>query len=176
MRMRKAIAALVVGAGVLGSGQLALAAASAPKGGAVKLFITNVTDIKSKVTVTGAVGDYGTSVSEDKNGKLDANGAYTKVTLKHGGFLIDNTGLDNVLDHAKPQINTANCSFVLSGTGPGTLSEGTGAYAGISGTLAITVTVAGITPKKGTGCNFSDNAPTYGAFASATATGHVSFS
>jgi hypothetical protein len=176
MKMFRSVTALAVAGGVLATGSLAVAAGSTPQGGAIRAFSTQTTEIKGKITITGAIGDFGTTISQDKNGKPDANGAYTKVTLKHGGFIINSTGLEKKLQHAKPQVNLSNCSVVFSGSGPGTIGSGTGAYQGISGTVSIVLTFAGIAPKKGSGCDLSDSAPTYGAYASITAKGHVSFS
>jgi hypothetical protein len=173
MRVGKFAAAFGVAACALGAGAATVAAAT-PQGGKIRVFITPTSSTNSKITVTGAIGDYGTAVSQDANGKVDANGNFEKVTLKQGGFIVDGTGLNNALNHAKPIINTANCSFVFAGTGPTTISDGTGAYAGISGKVAITLTFAGITPKTAKGCNFKSNKLS-GGYQSITGTGSVSF-
>jgi hypothetical protein len=85
------------------------------------------------------------------------------------------TALNKKLNSAKPTINKTNCSVEFTGTGPTTVGDGTGAYAGITGKVAITVTFAGIAPKTAKGCNLADNAPTYGGYQSITGTGSVSF-
>jgi hypothetical protein len=158
---------------LLGGGNAALAASSSV-GGKIRVFVTNTSQTKGKILITGAIGDYGTTVSQDANGKVDPNGNFEKVTLKQGGFIVDGTGLNNALNHAKPTINKANCSFVFAGTGPTTISDGTGAYAGITGKVAITLTFAGITPKTAKGCNFKSN-KVGGGYQSITGTGSVSF-
>jgi hypothetical protein len=169
---------LAIAVGVTGclvaAGPVALAA-SVPKGGKIRIFVTNTSDTKGKILITGAIGDYGTTVSQDANGKADPNGAFEKVTLKHGGFMVDATALNKKLSSAKPTINTANCSVAFTGTGSGTIEDGTRAYAGISGKVSITVTFAGIAPKTAKGCNLADNAPTYGAYQSITGSGTVRF-
>jgi hypothetical protein len=175
MGVRKLAIAVGVTGCLLGAGPAALAA-STPKGGKIRVFLTYVSPTKSKILVTGAIGDYGTAVSQDANGKVDANGTFQKVTLKHGGFLVDATALTKKLESAKPTMSKANCSFSLTGTGETTVEDGTGAYAGITGKVAITLTFAGIAPKTAKGCNMSNNAPTLGAFQSITGTGSVSFS
>jgi hypothetical protein len=174
MRIGKLALAVGVTACLLGAGPAALAA-STPKGGKIRVFVTNTSATKAKILVTGAIGDYGTTVSQDANGKVDPNGAFQKVTLKHGGFLVDATALNKKLNSVKPTINTTNCSIVFSGTAPTIVEDGTGAYKGITGKVAITITFAGIAPKTAKGCNLANNAPTFGQYQSITGTGSVSF-
>ena len=174
MRVGKLAAALGATVGLLAAGSVALAA-SHPKGGKVRVFVTNTSPTKGKILITGAIGDYGTTLSEDANGKVDPNGAFEKVKLKHGGFVVNATALNNKLNHAKGTVNKTNCSVVFGGAGPVTLGSGTGAYAGISGKVRITVTFAGIAPKTAKGCNLAPNAPTHGSYQSITGTGRVSF-
>jgi hypothetical protein len=173
MRVGKLAMAVGVTACLLGAGSAALAA-STPKGGKIRVFVTNTSATKAKITITGAIGDYGTTVSQDANGKVDPNGDFHKVSLKHGGFIVDATALNKKLS-ANPTLNKTNCSFSFSATGPTKVEKGTGAYKGITGKVAITVTFAGIAPKTATGCNLSDNAPTFGEYQSTTGTGSVSF-
>jgi hypothetical protein len=150
------------------------AAAATPKGGAIRVFVSQASQIRSKTTVTGAIGDYGTGISQDKNGTPDAQGNYEKIVLSQGTFVVNDSGLDKALHaHGKVQLNRSNCSFVFSGTGPGTISSGTGAYAGITGTLTITITAATIEPRKGASCNLS--APGKGKYEAVTGSGTVSF-
>jgi hypothetical protein len=170
----KLAAAVGATACLLGAGSVALAA-SHPKGGKVRVFVTNTSSTKGKILITGAIGDYGTTLSVNAKGKPDPNGTFEKVKLKRGGFVVDATALNKKLSHAKPTFNKSNCSVVFSGSGPVTLGGGTGAYTGISGTIRITVTFAGILPKTAKGCSTSPNAPTHGSYQSITGTGTVSF-
>jgi hypothetical protein len=174
MKFGKLALAVGVTGCLLGAGPAALAA-SPPKGGKIRIFVTNTSATKAKILVTGAIGDFGTTISQDANGKADPNGDFQKVILKHGGFLVDGTALNKKLNSARPTINTTNCSIVFSGTGPTTVKDGTGAYAGISGKVTITVTFAGIAPKTAKGCNLANNAPTFGQYQSITGAGTVSF-
>ena len=174
MRAAKLAGAVGVTVCLLGVGSVALAA-STPQGGKIRVFVTTTSNTKSKILITGAIGDYGTAVSQDANGKVDPNGNFEKVTLKQGGFVVNATGLAKKINSVKPTINKANCSVAATATGPGTLGDGTGAYTGISGTVALTVTFAGIAPKTATGCNLSQNAPVFGAYQSITGVGSVSF-
>jgi hypothetical protein len=175
--MRVKLATVVgVSACALGAGSAALAASSAPQGGKIRVFVTTATSNKEKIVVTGAIGDYGTTVSQDANGKVDPNGTFEKVTLKHGSFIIDDTALTKKLDNEPPTVvNISNCSIVFVGSGPATIENGTGAYAGIRGTLRLTYTFAGIAPKTAQRCAFASNGPDGGTYLSAAGTGSVSF-
>jgi hypothetical protein len=174
MRVGKLAMAVGVSTCLLGAGATALAA-SPPKGGKIRVFVTNTSATKGKILITGAIGDYGTTVSQDANGKTDPNGNFEKVTLKHGGFLVDGTALNKKLNSGGPTINKTNCSFTFGGSAPTTIEDGTGAYTGITGKVTITLTFAGLAPKTAKGCNLANNAPTFGAYQSITGIGSVSF-
>ncbi len=173
MSVRKLVLAVTVTAGVLGVGTTALAA-SPSKGGKIRVFVTNTSSTKGRITITGAIGDYGTTVSENANGKVNPNGSFEKVKLRHGGFIVNATALDKKLNHGRPTVNRTNCSLSFSATGPVTVGNGTGAYAGISGKLMITVTFAGVAPKTAKGCNFNSN-KVGGSYQSIMGSGKVSF-
>jgi hypothetical protein len=59
------------------------AAAVRPAGG-VALYLTAESSTKSAAVATGAIGDYGTAVSIDRNGHPDPQGDYERVTLTQG--------------------------------------------------------------------------------------------
>ncbi|HWE80117.1 MAG TPA: hypothetical protein VG265_00575 [Gaiellaceae bacterium] len=154
-----ALAGLAMVAGVGAAG------AATPAGGAIRVFATVGDGINGKIVIAGAIGDYGKTFTMDKNGKGDSNGNFVKITLKKGTFVIDSTELNKKTNAARPSIiSNTTCSFAFSGTGPVTLSQGTGAYAGISGTVSITLDFGGVGPvyksgpKKGR-CNMSNTAP-----------------
>jgi hypothetical protein len=156
--------------------------ASAPAGGKINVFVTpTVNGPTGKIVVTGAIGDYGKTLNVNKNGKTDNNGSYVKITLQQGSFLVNATKLDAKLNHLKATVNKATCSVAASGSGPVSLSDGTGLYTGISGNLQITVTFAFIGPRLSSGphkgqCNGSNNAPALAQYQSITGSGTVSFS
>jgi hypothetical protein len=159
-------------------------AAGATKGGTTQVFATPTSSNSAvaNIVVTGAIGDYGTATTIDKNGKVDSNGDYVKVALQKGGFEINSTTLNQKVNALPPvEQNSTTCSVVFGGTGPVTLFGGSGAYVGISGTLQVTETFAGIGPRYSSGpkkgqCNTSSNAAPLAFFASITATGTVAFS
>jgi len=128
------------------------------------------------VMFTGAIGDYGTTQRETASGTPDANGSIIKFTLKHGTFLGDGTGLFNAINHAKFSFNSSTCSGFGGGSGPVTLSAGTGQYAGISGTVRVTVTFAEVGPRLKNGkCNMKQNAKPLAQTGAIAGSGHVSF-
>ena len=172
MRVGKLAAVVGVTACALGAGSVALAA-STPQGGKIRVFVTNTSSTKGKIVITGAIGDYGTTVSQDANGKVNPNGDFEKVTLKQGGFIVNATALNKKIGATKPTVNKSNCSFALSGSGPVTIGNGTGAYAGISGKATITFTFAAIAPKNASGCLFKQNPAT--SYQSIAGSGSVSF-
>lgn len=180
MRRQKLLAVGVVATCLTGAGATALAA-SGPAGGPIQVFVTNVSSTKAKILITGAIGDYGTTLTVDKNGKVDANGAYQKVTLKKGGFWINATALNNKLSKAQPVTNKATCSVVFTGSAATTPFDGTGAYQGIGGSVKVTVTFADVTPRFTSGahkgqCNFGQNAAPLSSYQSIGGTGNVTFS
>jgi hypothetical protein len=179
--MRKMLVALSTGvlaipaAGiVIGAVAIAnptLVGASAPSGGKISIWATaNLTGATSKIVVVGAIADSGVATSVDKNGKVDPNGSYERIVLKKGSFEADATVLNQSASSGQPSLDdVSTCSFAFSTSGPITLSNGKGAYTGISGTLNVTEQFVGIGPRYKTGknkgaCNQSNNSrPTAGA-------------
>jgi hypothetical protein len=134
---------------------------------------------KAAVTITGAIGDYGTAVSVDKDGTPDPNGNYSKLTLKQGTFQLNATALDAKFASTKPTTYLTTCSGQETGTSPVKVLAGTGAYKGITGTVKATFTGAFIIPRDKTGshagqCNTKAPAP-LGAFTVVTGSGEISF-
>jgi hypothetical protein len=173
-------AAATMGMSLLIPAAVALGA-STPAGGKINVFVTQSPNgSKGTIIVTGAIGDYGKTLNVDKSGKPNANGDYVKITLQQGAFLVNATKLQAKLNHLQPTFNKATCSVSASGTGPVSLSDGTGLYTGISGNLQITVTFAFIGPRLTSGphkgqCNGSNNAPALAQYQSITGSGTVSF-
>jgi hypothetical protein len=156
-------------------------ASAAPAGGTIKLFATlSSSDTTGPILITGAIGDAGTYLNIDKNGKVDANGNYVKLTLKKGTFEVDDTALNKAGNSLQPSLNSVTCSASVSISAPITLFNGTGRYAGIAGTIHVTETVAFILPtytsgaKKGQ-CNESNNAQPSAQFGVILGSGTVHF-
>ena len=160
-----------------------LAGASPPSGGKIALWANaNLTGATSKIVVVGAIADSGIGTSVDKNGKVDPNGSYERIVLKKGSFEANSTALDQSAGSEPPTLNdVSTCSFAFSASGPITLSDGKGAYAGISGTLNVTEQFVGIGPRYKAGknkgaCNQSDNARPIAGAGAVSGTGTIAFS
>lgn len=172
-----ALLALLAAGLVLGP---AAVAASTPKGGPVQVFVTPKGAVGT-IVITGAIGDGGKVQRENANGAPNANGDYVKVSLKQGSFLGNGTGFFTALNHGKFAFAKATCSGVGSAKGPMTLSDGTGLYSGISGTLHLSIVFAEVGPRYKSGkhkgqCNNSNSAKPVASFNVVTGAGTVSFS
>jgi hypothetical protein len=179
MRIKKTVLGVaVLGALLLGTTAAFGAAPHAtPAGGAIKVFVTPGNGNVSKIVITGAIGDFGTTVNVTKSGKPSSNGNYVKVKLHKGGFLVNAVALNKKINSATPNINNATCSFSVSASGPVTLSQGTGLYAGISGKLKIKVAFASLAPRTASGkCNLSNKARPIAGYQSIQGGGNVTFS
>jgi hypothetical protein len=182
--MRKRLAGIGAGAlAVLVVASVTVWSAAAATAGGKIAFYADIGDGASHHAVfTGAVGDYGTVVNIDKNGKVDQNGNFVKVTLTKGTFEIDATTLNSKLNKSTPPLaeNENNCSATFSGSAPVKLYNGTGLYKGIAGTATVTVTFGGISPRYTSGpkkgqCNHDANQLPGGSFGLVMGQGTVSF-
>jgi hypothetical protein len=159
----------------------AAGAQSTPTAGTIEIWTMPSNGPVSKIVITGAIGDYGTATTIDKNGKVDNNGDYVKIALKHGGFEVNSVELNKVTNTAPPiMTNTTTCSVEFGGSGPVTLFNGTGMYAGITGTVHITERFAAVGPRYASGakkgqCNMSNNSQPLAFWGSITGSGKVSF-
>jgi hypothetical protein len=90
--------------------------------------------------LTGTIADYGTSVKTTAAGKPDAKGGYSEARLQSGTILLDRRPLQAAIavgtDHA--HVDLASCSLHGSATATMPIVSGTGAYAGISGSVRFT--------------------------------------
>ena len=124
----------------------AFAASGAKTTGKVSALITSQ-DGKTYDVWQGAITDYGTD-------KAAAHGMQ-KIVLKQGSFLVDAAKFDKGL---KFKTDPKTCGYSGHGSASNAaISGGTGAYAGISGSVTIKGTFSGIAAKKSGNCDF--NAP-----------------
>jgi hypothetical protein len=156
------------------------AGAAAPKSGPVKVWVkpsTTGTSVKhpGKVFFTGAIGDYGTSVSTNATGKKTKKGSYKLLTPKQGTILVNGTQLNQALTHAQPTTaSKTTCAFVFTASAPITIVKGTGAYVGIGGSVNMVATFAAITPKTKSGsCTMKTSTKPLVSFTSITGSGTV---
>ena len=132
-------------------------AASTSPGGLIKFWATQSTPPTVSITITGAIGDFGTVTTVDKNGSADQNGSYSLVTLQSGTFMVNLTSWKKKNATVSFHINPRSCSSEGTATGTVSLSNGTGHYQGISGRLSYAETDAWILPRTANGkCNDTD--------------------
>ncbi|MGI8413559.1 MAG: hypothetical protein ACR2QA_13965 [Solirubrobacteraceae bacterium] len=155
------------GAVLAGAAALALsgAAAAAPgrTSGAVQLFSTHQGNGDAAYdVVTGAITDYGNEMSVGRNAE--------KIILKKGSFIVDTTKLNQ---NIKFKASRVGCSGAASGSASSLrVSHGTGAYAGITGSLTVHVRFNQIGKVVNGKCNLNKQIAGNGVV---TATGHVSY-
>jgi len=138
-------ASVLLVAGVTG------ASASTPTGGALQFWATPTTAGANNLVIAGAIGDYGTSLNIDLNGKTNAKGSYAEITLQKGTFRINQTAFNTAANKASFPIDKATCSSEGSITAPAPVSNGTGLYKSISGRVRITLTLVWIVSRSSSG-------------------------
>jgi hypothetical protein len=159
-RITQTLCAAIIVGGIGAPATIAAAAtANTSKGGAVKIFVsptptTTTPKNPGKVLITGAIGDYGSTVNATSAGKPTAKkGSYSLLRLKKGTILVNTAAISQAGTTVQPSTaNTATCTFVDVVSAPIPIVKGTGAYAGISGTFTTTGTIAGIFPQKNGKC------------------------
>jgi hypothetical protein len=158
----------------------AAAGAGARSGGKIFIHATSGEGPAGTIVIVGAIGDHGKTLSMTKSGKPSNNGNFVRITLQKGSFMVDSTKLNAAGNTNRPTINNlATCSFMANITAPVRFFNGTGLYAGISGTATITVSFGGVSPFYKSGphqglCN-THTAP-LAQWGSVTGPGSVSFS
>jgi hypothetical protein len=154
---------------------IASGAGAAGTSGPIEFYVSGTT-VTTPILVTGVVTDYGKATSVTRSGKPDENGNYERVVLQKGGFWVDATQLNKKLNSGVPRLDRTRCSFTFRGTGPTKLFRGTGAYAGISGAVDVTVTFVGVLPKLKDGkCDMSQSAQPVAQFGVVTGSGTASY-
>jgi hypothetical protein len=146
----------------------------------VNVFVTPTGQGVGTIIITGAIGDYGTTSSINKNGTVNPKGDYGVITLQKGTFEINRTALVTAVDNSAGTTYKSTCSAQFGATATVPVFDGTGLYKGIAGSVKVTETVALIgslyTSGKNKGqCNISGNAQPAKSLASITGVGTVSF-
>jgi hypothetical protein len=155
-------------------------AAAAPTSGSIKVWVkptpTGTTSAKhpGKVLIIGVIGDYGTAVSENAAGKTAKKGAFKLLRLHKGTILVNDTALNKAIREGRRALNYSNCSIYTSGTATIPVVKGTGAYAGITGTLTFTASFGSILPKKSGACTLKKSTKPLVTSTSFSGTGTVS--
>lgn len=143
-------------AAALAAGGIATAgcasAESATDGSAIRgtsnimLYSINSDGPDFRAIVTGAVGDYGPAVTVLPDGKVDPqHTSEMELNLHHGSFRLNIAAIAKDVTSAYRHwpVNKATCSGSITFTAkaPVVAGSGTGAYAGITGSYTVTVTV-----------------------------------
>jgi hypothetical protein len=191
MKTRSAATAIGVAAALVATGAFFLPANAAPHsgivashtaakvaprtGGTIHVWVTPKNGAVQPILLTGAIGDYGKAINTSKSGKKDNNGEYVDLHLQQGTIRVNAVAFNNKAHHEPPSLNKATCSVWATERGPVTLFGGTGAYAGISGTVHIATSFAEIGRRSSSGrCQLS-GAPAAGFRGPITGSGHVSY-
>jgi len=144
-----------------------VAAATPPAAGAIHIYLVNTSlnpGTPNRVLITGAFSDHGTGKGGTwhlAKGTITLNPSKLKAITNSSNF---------------GTFYLASCSFAGVAKGPVAIVGGTGAYAGITGSLAVTETVAeqGSLLKNGK-CNQANNAPAVAQALIVTGSGSVSY-
>jgi len=145
----------------------AVSMAPKPAAGTIHVYLVNTSlnpSSPNNILITGAFSDHGTG----KGGTWH---------LAKGTITLDPSKLKAITN--SPNFGTsypASCSYVGVAKGPVAIASGTGAYAGITGSLAATEIIAGQGSLLKNGkCNQANNAPTVAQDLIITGSGNVSF-
>lgn len=171
--VRRSLVLLALALPVLGVA--ASTSQAAARSGVVQVWVTPGKGPTSSIVLTGAIGDYGTSLYVDKSGKVTINGQYQKVTLQRGGFMVNTVALSQKALVANRHVNVATCSFHFAVTANATLSGGTGAYRGIRGVFRMTEQFAGVGAIESGQCTLPSSARMLALWGSITGQGAVTF-
>ena len=98
-----------------------------------------------RAIVTGAIGDYGPAVTVFPDGKVDPSHTHDlELKLARGSFMLSLTELDKkfVAVTSHEPIYPRTCSDYMTASAPMAVvpGSGSGAYRGISGRFAVTIT------------------------------------
>jgi hypothetical protein len=161
------LASLTLALGSLAGCPAAVGAGRA--GGILHYFETSTANGTGSAVVSGVFSDYGV----DHEGTLDG-GNGNEIVLQKGSFEVEIARLNHSVRFS---LDPVSCVYRESGSAPTTLQNGTGAYAGIKGTVTITVAGTGILPRLADGkCNTTHTAAPLVALSTAQGSGRVSFS
>lgn len=179
LRLAKTAFGVVVLGSLLVGGSPALAATT-PAGGTIKVWSTPSTSGNGgTIVITGVVGDYGKTAKVNTSGKADKKGTYTKFFLKYGTILVDSSAVQTAIQKvaAPPaDLNDVTCSGSAVATADVPIVSGTKAYAGITGSVSVSIDFALVLPLTKGKCDLNTNANPVAQYGSITGSGTVSFS
>lgn len=148
--------------------------AHAASGGKVSIFVSGSNSSHQKVLLAGAIGDWGTGISVDANGKPDPNGSFEKLKLHKGSLLVDATKFNAAGEKPRPVLQSqASCSGAFAWSGPATIVSGTGAYKGATGRFKMSGIFAGVSRRTNGRCDFAGNTQPLAFYLSITGSGRI---
>lgn len=126
---------------------------------------------------TGAIAGAAKATKTNASGKPSKTGLYSVLKFRTGTILVDRRKLNKALHHVSSPttFNSTTCSGSFTASAPLALVSGTGAYAGISGTVKVKALFALVLPLTNGKCNPNTNANPVAQFATISGNGTVSF-
>jgi hypothetical protein len=165
-------ATMTVGCGVAAT-TASTARATPPRGGTIEFYTsgTLATPIRAYV-ITGAFADSGATSPKDN----PANGlVFTKGSIRINNSAA-NAAESRIYAHLGRYVNASTCALTYHYTAPIELLSGTGAYAGITGSVTLHNTDVGVLPRTQAGtCNESPNVTPIGFLSESHGSGRASF-
>ena len=167
-------ATMTVGCGVAAHAATApTARATPPRGGVIEFYTsgTLATPIRAYV-ITGVFADSGATSPKDNRAK--------GLQLTKGSIRINNSAANaaesRIYAHLDRYVNASTCALTYHYTAPIELLSGTGAYAGITGSVTLHNTDVGVLPRTAAGaCNESPNVTPIGFLSESYGSGRASF-
>jgi hypothetical protein len=140
-----AAATAATSTGATSTGATATSTAPASYAAHLMVYSINSDGPDFRAIVTGAIGDYGPAVTVFPNGQVDPSHAHDlELKLTRGSFKLSITELDQrfVAVTSHEPIYPRTCSDYMTASAPMAIvpGSGTGAYRGISGRFAVTIT------------------------------------
>jgi hypothetical protein len=110
------------------------------------IYSVNTDGAYFQAIVSGAIGDYGSTVSVDTDGNVDpSHNGTMELRLTQGSFALSAAALNEAFVKVGNQepIYPPTCTDLISVTGitPIVAGSGTGAYRGIRGSFSVTLTL-----------------------------------
>ena len=154
--LKNAAAVVLALSGIAASAACSSAGAATRHAGTINVDEVGTISVPNhSIVITGAFADSGTYAPPSSGGTIELD--LSKGTIK----VDDSKGAakeSQLFAHLPKYLNASTCGLDLSYSAPATLTSGTGAYAGITGTITISAHDAGVFPKTQTGaCNTNAN-------------------
>jgi hypothetical protein len=154
MKRTGAVLAGVAGAGALVAGGFATASATPRASKSKPLTVVGVRTVGEKfgsVQFAGVIGDFGKTEYVDASGHSTTSGnSYLKATLQDGTVTIKVAKLQSKLNNPKV-FNSTTCSGEFKATAAVPIIGGSGGYAGIHGSLTVTLVSDFVLPRVASG-------------------------